>query len=459
MVMEADILDLKKMKDTVDAVLEYSQGVPGPLATEDLIQRWYDSKKRFIDKMGGKLYIESASNITFEIPESSRKTYVGDFAERVDAVYHNPDLADFIFGMQKCFYNNITEFDYVWNDMKITKGSKIIKAFKHFEKDKEKLIAIQNEASLLIQNAKVSGKLCISVHPLDYLSSSENTYNWRSCHALDGEYRAGNLSYMTDNVTLVCYLKGEEEAQLPNFPSSVPWNSKKWRMLMFISEDEELIFAGRQYPFTESSALNICKQMLMFMDMSPSSYDHWFLKGRMTDFKGTFFYTHYLYINGHAYMQKDIIQDAHHSRHFNDLVESSYYEPVYTWKERYGRVDYKPITIGSYTYCIKCGRYETADSETMLCNDCYGVYGEPDEDKCRCDECGDWDWYEDMIYITDEDRYVCEACAPNVAAWCEWCNSYHSIDNVRYDEEKQVNICKSCEESSVPNDISDEDFF
>ena len=28
----------------------------------------------------------------------------------------------------------------------------------------------------------------------DYLSLSENAFNWRSCHALDGEYRAGNLS-------------------------------------------------------------------------------------------------------------------------------------------------------------------------------------------------------------------------------------------------------------------------
>ena len=34
--------------------------------------------------------------------------------------------------------------------------NKIIKAFKHFERDKEKLVAMQNEASLLIQNVKIT---------------------------------------------------------------------------------------------------------------------------------------------------------------------------------------------------------------------------------------------------------------------------------------------------------------
>lgn len=85
---------------------------------------------------------------------------------------------------------------------------------------------------MLIQEDKVTGILCLSIHPLDYLSLSENTYNWRSCHALDGEYRAGNLSYMMDNTTVVCYLKGEDEAELPHFPAEVKWNSKKWRMLL-----------------------------------------------------------------------------------------------------------------------------------------------------------------------------------------------------------------------------------
>ena len=43
----------------------------------------------------------------------------------------------------------------------------------------------------------MEGYLYLSIHPLDYLSISETNHGWRSCHALDGEYRNGNLSYLT----------------------------------------------------------------------------------------------------------------------------------------------------------------------------------------------------------------------------------------------------------------------
>ena len=73
------------------------------------------------------------------------------------------------------------------------------------------------------------------MHPLDYLSLSENTYNWRSCHSLDGEYRAGNLSYMMDKSTVICYLKSNDDVILSNFGPEVKWNSKKWRVLLYFS--------------------------------------------------------------------------------------------------------------------------------------------------------------------------------------------------------------------------------
>ena len=130
-----------------------------------------------------------------------------------------------------------------YKDVKL--GMKLVKAFKFFEQDKVTLETIQNEASRLIQEDKIEGKLRVSVHPLDFLSASENTYNWRSCHALDGEYRAGNLSYMCDRSTVMVYLCTEDKKKLPRFPASVPWYSKKWRMLLHFSDNWDMIFAGR----------------------------------------------------------------------------------------------------------------------------------------------------------------------------------------------------------------------
>ena len=456
-------LDLTKIKDAVDEVISYSQNIPKPLETDDLINTWYNNKKRFIDAMDGKLIWESELPVSFDIPEVSRNGMVSTLADRFDSEYGNTRLADFVFEVREYFFSNIMPFDYTVDDIKVKKGSKIIKAFKHFERDKEKLVAMQNEASLLIQNVKVTGKFCLSVHPLDYLSSSENQYNWRSCHALDGEYRAGNLSYMDDKVTVVAYIKGEDDVILPSFPNTVPWNNKKWRMLLFISEDEELIFAGRQYPFSTDVALTLCKNMLSVIKLNPSRYSDW-TDGKIANIGGKNFnlYENYLYINGYLYLQKEILQDAKKSTHFNDLIYSSYYEPKYIWKEKIfesGKPEYKQMTIGSCTRCVKCGEFPVASTETMLCNDCFNLYGEYMEDRCRCSECGEFDWIEDMVYITDEDRYVCESCSSDLVGYCEWCQGFYSKDKVMYDEKLGQYICESCNSGRAPLDITDSDFL
>lgn len=452
------LLDLKKMKDIVDEVISYSQNIPMPLNTEDLINRWYESKKRFIDGMNGELIFESKLPITFDIPDHSRKNMVSDLADRFDSHYGNAPLADFIFEAREDFFSNILSFNYpVNNELTIKKGSKIIKAFKYFETDKEKLVAMQNEASLLVQNAKVTGKLCISVHPLDFLSSSENQYNWRSCHALDGEYRTGNLSYMTDDTTVICYLKGEDKVQLPDFPSTVPWNNKKWRMLMFISPDDELVFAGRQYPFNTDFALNLCKNMLSNFGIDISRYGKW-TDGRITNINGEELNTPYLYINGDLFRQKDIIQNGNHTYHFNDLIDSSYYTPHYVWKNGYRNIHYKPLIIGGETICVKCGNRHPISTESMLCADCYELYGEDSDDTCHCAECGSLDWIEDMYYIEDRDQYLCSDCAADLAGQCSNCYCLFSLDKLSYNKNGDL-VCEHCRESDIPSDISDKDFI
>jgi hypothetical protein len=131
---------------------------------------------------------------------------------------------------------------YEYQEAKVPKGMKLSKAFKYFVEDEGQLRIIQDVFSEMIQKNKVCGKLCISIHPLDYLSTSETTHNWRSCHALDGEYRAGGLAYMCDKTTVVCYIKSDEDAVLPRFPHHIKWNDKKWRMLLHMEE------AGQRLP-------------------------------------------------------------------------------------------------------------------------------------------------------------------------------------------------------------------
>ena len=226
----------EEIKKQFKEVIRYSQGIEDP-KVDDLFADWYKGKEAFIEAMGGLIY-EFPETVSFELDAKAKSGKIDEFIGTCEWQFNNDKLADFIKTMSDGFYNNMTTSVYeLDNGTKLPKGMKLVKAFKYFESDKNALHELQSRASQIIQSDKVSGKLCISVHPLDYLSSSENVHNWRSCHSLDGDYRAGNLSYMADNHTIICYLKSEDDTNLPNFPANIKWNSKKWRVLLHISED------------------------------------------------------------------------------------------------------------------------------------------------------------------------------------------------------------------------------
>jgi hypothetical protein len=193
------------IKEQFKAVISYSQNIPDP-KVDYLFREWESNKARFIKRFGGLIY-EHPTQVEFTLDPKEKLTRAMEFANSVSDAYNNSALAEFIDENLDTFFENKVSRTM---GQKIPEGMKLIKAFKFFESDKSTLRSIQDYASQLIQENKIKGTLCFSVHPLDFLSSSENTYNWRSCHALDGEYRAGNLSYMVDDTTFMVYLKGAD---------------------------------------------------------------------------------------------------------------------------------------------------------------------------------------------------------------------------------------------------------
>ena len=201
--------DIKgQIQEDFDKVLSFTQGfVLENLHTDNLLKQWFDSKKVFIDKMGGLIY-EVPQTVNFELSEREKTKKVNNFIEYVEDVYKLYDLADFLRVERAGFFSNTVIQEYYLSSTEIIpRGMKLVKAFKNFIEDSNNLNLIQSEASRIIQENKIEGTLCFSVHPLDFLSLSENSCNWRSCHALDGDYRSGNLSYMCDTSTIICYLK------------------------------------------------------------------------------------------------------------------------------------------------------------------------------------------------------------------------------------------------------------
>lgn len=441
--------EIKNVKDKVEKVLEYSQHIEN-LDLTNLIDRWYDAKRFFIEAFNGELIYQSQEKMTFHMSEENKKAKLDNF---IGSLYYSFDLYALsqylITRSTDEFYSNTVMQEYVYNDEVIPKGMKLLRSFKFFIENEHLLFETQQRASAIIAEDKIEGYPCISVHPLDYLSASENDYNWRSCHALDGEYKAGNLSYMCDSSTVVCYIKGDnDKAQLPRFPESVPWNSKKWRMFFFLADEHNALYAGRQYPFTLDNVMYIFRDMLFdALNYRPYNWSNWH-NDRLT---------HYQYqdntesmefrpyetqvpIGNTFYCEKDLITDADGSRHFNDLLYSNFYTPYYSWRLN----SRKPIhfTIGSEVRCICCDNERPVHGE-MVCHDCGHKYNVL-KNYMTCECCGDEIPEEDGYYIRDGESFVCEDCFNSETTMCDCCGSVYYNDEMVYDETIRRWLCPYC---------------
>ena len=462
---------IKELKQKVDEVLTYSQHVEF-CHTQELLEDWYNAKKDIIKKvLAGQLIYEYPEKITFELSQESKIDRYNSFIEYVGNLLDIDYSNDFMRYLERInpdwFYKNVLEADYIINDdKKIQKGTKVVKSFKYFITDQVLLADIQNRASNLIQENKVEGYLCLSVHPLDYLSSSENTFNWRSCHALDGEYRAGNLSYMLDGSTVVCYLRSEHETILPRFPESVPWNNKKWRCLLFFNDNMNAIFAGRQYPFFSPGALETVRKVLVKGLYDSSSYEvrryhglpdtHW--SHWHNDYLSEFQYKEYN-DEDHGDIEEEkycvmcaqifniynIVKDGPHSRHFNDLLRSSCYtQPYYMFEKHYYSIQNTEFNIGKEVKCLRCGENTVQSGDTLMCPACTCQYGDnmDPEEYPTCDCCGATFWAPEGWWVGDD--YVCDSCYQNECFRCEHCGDSFFNSDKHFIEEASKFVCTSC---------------
>lgn len=351
-------------------------------------------------------------------------------------------------------------------------GMKLIKAFKYFLTDPKELQKYQMAASMIIQENTVEGYLCFSVHPLDFLSMSENNHNWRSCHALDGDYRAGNASYMVDSTTFMCYLKSKNDVVLPHFPKEVKWNSKKWRVLLFIDEARTMLFAGKQYPFSTQSGMDFFIEKMFpmigfgyFTNWMTKKFSHVVDNNVYIDFPSS-----YIAVPHKGFIpMADMIHEVPGSLNFNDLLESSTYDPMYCFKTINGfganvpqRRDFAfmrytvktppPVfDIGGSVKCACCGVRSMELNETFMCPECEVLYGECQDDDifATCPYCGQRYIYDDGYYVEGNDETVCPGCYNDFVVKCDVCgievmepSTESYFDNIKKIEYN--NVCEFC---------------
>lgn len=369
-----------------------------------LLKKWYEAKAPFIKDFGNRLIYEYDEPISLDLSDEDREKIYYQF---VDSFLVNTDIikdtavrdrvrALFLAITKSEFFNNC----YAKNVSSATNGQtlffvgeKISKSLKKIIPDEAELRAVQDLYSQAIQEAKDEGILCISVHPLDFLSASDNACKWRSCHALDGEYRAGNLEYLMDSCTICCYLKSNVKKQITNFPRDIPWWSKKWRMWLYVNPVRSMMFAGRQYPFFSDDLLhkvtNIVKSLFnlyLCSDWS-NTYKESFMINKTRYYLTDRYYPVNLYRNGETIFDlckiTDIVKVHKPELSYNDLLSSTCYDPMYYHCMQRGQLDYLhrysledvQFHIGDEVPCPVCGAYNLDNSEQLCCERCCSEYG------------------------------------------------------------------------------------
>ena len=457
----------EEIREQFKSVIRYSQNIPDP-QVDYLFREWECQKRRFIERFGGLIY-EWPTPIEFTLDDSQKRARAMEFANTVSDTFNNPVLAEFIDENLDTFFENKVSKSL---REKVPEGMKLLKAFKFFEPNKAALRNIQDMASQIIQENKVKGTLCFSVHPLDFLSSSENTYNWRSCHALDGEYRAGNLSYMIDNSTFMVYLKGADNQKLYGF-GPVEWNSKKWRMLIHTNENDDFMVAGRQYPFSSKSGIDTV--LNIYNNLIVSEYSNYYGYHKFGGWRADYIDSYvpfdatdlddtrdlsgkYLVYANQLVDINRVVIDGLNALNYNDILRSTCYRyPYYAILNPFGyhSLDYiltHPITIGAEVPCLHCGQELIHNPETMRCDDCELEFGTEENDVySTCDCCGARIYVDDAICVGDDGDLICDSCFHSHAFICDCCGGvYYEADKVfipdKDSEEDGQWYCRGCYE-------------
>ena len=307
--------------------------------------------------------------------------------------------------------------------------SQATKAFEDFKK----------KFGIITSNKETQGTFCISIHPMDYITMSDNASNWESCMSWknDGCYRVGTIEMMNSNNVLCCYLENEntpfvfdEETTNPNTGELVGvWNNKKWRQLFYFTKD--IIMGGKAYPY-ECKELTL-KILSVIHDLAKQNLNYTYEYGPET-------YKDMQYVTSTSRMENQRMWAKSHSPKaniiwdtkgmYNDMLNDSRRE---YWCYRNKVAHTKVISVSGKANCICCNSSIIGDCYDDDYNDRYRNTGATICEDClkevTCDCCNSvYPTSKDgKIYITKDNKKLCSSCIKNFRI-CPCCNKPFNID-------------------------------
>lgn len=263
-----------------------------------------------------------------------------------------------------------------------------------------------------LNTRSLEGDLCLSIHPLDYMTMSDNDCGWDSCMNWrhHGEYRQGTVEMMNSPCVVVAYLAADHPYV---WGGGEIWNSKKWRCLMVV--DPEFIVNIKSYPYQNSSlekaAIAELAKMSGWGELTPVPYD---------------------YLNkSREYRQAAKLQEVNGRKigvaftagcMYNDFTCADHYVAVNPHND-FDIVDNYYYYSGD-SECVWCGAIgDPGDTGLVVCDDCAGYRG-------HCEWCDSHIYGNERTYTTAEGYEICEYCWENNTTRDDLTDKYYMCDNV-----------------------------
>ena len=153
-------------------------------------------------------------------------------------------------------------------------------------------------------------------------------------------------------------------------------------------------------------------------------------------------------LNGKIYPMDELVSDAKHSRHFNDLKYSSFYIPMYCYT--YYPKDYKRklhFSIGAEVPCLYCENQHINMEASMVCLECGADLGDGENDYytyCGCCQCRVP--RELTLWNCSIEEYVCPECYSRECRGCDNCADTWYDSDMTYSSTENMYLCPCCNE-------------
>ena len=364
---------------------------------EYILREWNQQKERLFNVFKQNLIIEFEENVEYSWQEKTNILFdeifdkcSNDFWWKMSyaipyEVFAKIDIIDNIYdGETKevtCRYSR-THIEPIFRDIKFIKGMKAMKLFAKVAKAfgwEEDFEHFRCQVSQLGAYKSKRVKICLSIHPLDYMTMSDNEEGWESCMSwyYGGEYRLGTVEMMNSPYVVVAYVPSENNTYYN-------WNSKRWRSLYICGQD--FIRSIKGYPYFNEKYDKVIINKLAKLYKEAEAYD----------FAG--------------YQINKIVSGDIHCR----VVSSHMYNDT-LYSDGFGIGNY--LTEGLFNYsgeatCMICGDIiEHGDTARVSCESCTSTTYYCAHCDCTIYE-GDEVFYDGEAYCHDcYVEYFCKPCA------------------------------------------------